>query len=131
MRKGAKKLRLLIADDHELVCQGIRSTLQARRGWSVVGEAINGDEAVRKARDLPPYLAILEITMPQRDGLEAKRRILKVAPNTKVLILTMHESDQMVRRVLETGARGYVLKSDLATQLVKAVAQVCEGRVFL
>jgi len=131
MRKGAKKLRLLIADDHELVRQGIRSTLQARRGWSVVGEAINGDEAVRKARDLQPDLAILDITMPQLDGLEATRRILKVAPNTKVLILTMHESDQMVRRVLETGARGYVLKSDLATQLVKAVAQVCEGRVFL
>jgi len=131
MNKAAKKLRLLIADDHELVRQGIRTTLQARRGWSVVGEAVNGDEAVRKARDLQPDLAIVDITMPELDGLEATRRIQKVAPNTKVLVLTMHESDQMVRRVLEAGARGYVLKSDLATQLVKAVAQVCEGRVFL
>lgn len=131
MSKREKKLRLLIADDHELVRQGIRTTLQARSGWKVVGEAVNGEEAVRKAQDLQPDLAILDITMPELDGLEATRRIQKVAPETKVLILTMHESDQMVRRVLEAGARGYVLKSDLATQLVKAVGQVAEGRVFL
>jgi DNA-binding NarL/FixJ family response regulator len=129
--KAVKGLRLLIADDHELVRQGIRATLQAHRGWKVVGEAVNGDEAVRKTRDLRPDLAILDITMPELDGLEATRRIQKVAPDTKVLIVTMHESDQMVRRVLEAGARGYVLKSDLATQLVKAVGQVSEGRVFL
>lgn len=131
MSKREKKLRLLIADDHELVRQGIRATLRARSGWKVVGEAVNGEEAVRKAQDLQPDLAILDITMPELDGLETTRRIQKVAPDTKVLILTMHESDQMVRRVLEAGARGYVLKSDLATQLVKAVGQVAEGRVFL
>jgi DNA-binding NarL/FixJ family response regulator len=97
----------------------------------VVGEAIDGREAVQKARDLQPELAILDITMPNLDGLEATRQILEASPGTKVLILTMHESDQMVRRVLEAGARGYVLKSDLAAHLVKAVEDVSQGKLSL
>lgn len=126
-----KKLRLLIADDHELVRHGIRGLLQAHRGWVVVGEAIDGREAVQKARHLQPELAILDITMPNLDGLEATRQILEASPSTKVLILTMHESDQMVRRVLEAGACGYVLKSDLAAHLVKAVEDVSQGKLSL
>jgi len=131
MIKGRNRLRLLIADDHELVRHGIRALLQAHRGWTVVGEAADGNEAVRKAQSLKPDLAILDITMPYVDGLEATRQIMQAAPKTKVLILTMHESDQMVRRVLEAGARGYVLKSDLAAHLVDAVEDIVRGRLSL
>jgi len=129
--KAQKKLRLLVADDHELVRRGIRGILNIHPRWEVVGEAVDGKDAVQKAQDLRPDLAILDISMPNLDGLEATRKIVEVSQNTKVLILTMHESDQMVRRVLEAGARGYVLKSDLATNLVKAVKVVSRGRISL
>src|SRR5215472_4926009 len=131
MNRDGNKLRIVVADDHELVRRGIRDLLEMQRGWKVVGEAARGGDAVERVKKLVPDVAILDVTMPDMDGLEATRRICEARVGTRVLILTMHESDQMVRRVLETGARGYVLKSDLATQLVKAVAQVCEGRVFL
>ncbi len=121
MTKATKPLRILVADDHELVRRGIRGLLRARRGWTVVGEAMNGREAVEKANKLKPDVAILDISMPDLDGLQATRRIREAVPTTEVVVLTMHESDQMVRRVLDAGARGYVLKSDLATHLVKAV----------
>jgi DNA-binding NarL/FixJ family response regulator len=131
MTKGTKPLRILVADDHELVRRGIRGLLRARRGWTVVGEAVNGREAVEKANRLKPDVAILDISMPDLDGLQATRRIREAVPTTEVVVLTMHESDQMVRRVLDAGARGYVLKSDLATHLVKAVKDVCAGKMFL
>lgn len=131
MTKVAQKLRMLIADDHELVRHGIRALLQAHRGWKVVGEAADGTEAAEKARKLKPDIAILDIGMPQMDGLEAARLIRESAPKTRVLILTLHESEQMVRRVLETGARGYVLKSDLAAHLVKAVKNISRGIFYL
>ena len=131
MTRGIKKLRILVADDHELVRRGIRGLLCARRGWTVVGEAMNGREAVEKANRLKPDVAILDISMPDLDGLQATRRIRETAPTTEVVVLTMHESDQMVRRVLDAGARGYVLKSDLATHLVKAVKNVSAGKMFL
>jgi DNA-binding NarL/FixJ family response regulator len=131
MTKGTKPLRILVADDHELVRRGIRGLLRARRGWTVVGEAMNGREAVEKANRLKPDVAILDISMPDLDGLQATRRIREAVPTTEVVVLTMHESDQMVRRVLDAGARGYVLKSDLATHLVKAVKDVCAGKMFL
>ena len=125
------KKRLLIADDHELVRHGIRSVLRAERGWAVVGEAEDGQEAVRKALTLRPDLIILDITMPLLDGLEVTRQIRDGLPDAKVLILTMHESSQMIRRVLEAGARGYVLKSELAAQLVKAAKAVLHGELAL
>jgi DNA-binding NarL/FixJ family response regulator len=131
MTRGTKRLRILVADDHELVRRGIRGLLRARRGWTVVGEALNGREAVEKASSLKPDLAILDISMPDLDGLQATRQIREEVPTTKVIVLTMHDSDQMVRRVLDAGALGYVLKSDLATQLVKAVKQVSAGKQFL
>jgi DNA-binding NarL/FixJ family response regulator len=131
MTKGTKPLRILVADDHELVRRGIRGLLHARRGWTVVGEAMNGREAVEKANRLKPDVAILDISMPEIDGLQATRRIREAVPTTEVVVLTMHESDQMVRRVLDAGARGYVLKSDLATHLVKAVKNVSGGKLFL
>jgi len=125
------RLRILIADDHELVRNGIRALLEADRHFEVVAQACDGKEAVEKAQSAQPDLAIVDITMPTLDGLEATSRIRSVSPATKILILTMHESDQMVKRVLGAGATGYVLKSDLAQQLVRAVKSVAQGKVFL
>jgi DNA-binding NarL/FixJ family response regulator len=97
----------------------------------VAGEATNGREAVEKAKILKPDIAIIDYSMPELDGLQATRQIREAAPKTEIVMLTMHESGQMVRRVLTAGARGYVLKSDLATHLVKAVRDVSKGRHFL
>src|ERR1700737_1335450 len=130
MAKGTKRLRILVADDHELVRRGIRAQLRAQRGSIIAGEATNGREAVEKESKLKPDVAIVDISMPDLDGLQATRQIRESVPNTEVLILTMHESDQMVRRVLEAGARGYVLKSDLAAHLVKGVKGVSQGKLF-
>jgi DNA-binding NarL/FixJ family response regulator len=131
MTKGTKQLRILVADDHELVRRGIRELLRARRGWKVVAEAMNGRQALEKASELTPDVAILDISMPDLDGLQATRQIREASPPTEVVVLTMHESDQMVRRVLDAGALAYVLKSDLATHLVKAVKAVSAGKLFL
>src|SRR5260221_5740856 len=131
MSKATKPLRILVRDDHELVRLGIRGLLRARRGWTVVGEAMNGREAVEKANKLKPDVAILDISMPDLDGLQATRRIREAVPTIEVVVLTMHESDQMVRRLLDAGGRCYVLKSDLATHLVKAVKNVSAGKMFL
>jgi DNA-binding NarL/FixJ family response regulator len=131
MTRSAKKLRILVADDHELVRRGVRGLLRARRGWTVVGEAANGREAIEKANKLKPDVAIVDISMPDLDGLQVTRQIREAAPDTEVVVLTMHESDQMVRRVLDAGALGYVLKSDLAAHLVKAVKNVSAGKLFL
>jgi DNA-binding NarL/FixJ family response regulator len=131
MIRRTKRLRILVADDHELVRRGIRGLLRARRGWRVIGEAVNGREAVEKAIKLKPDVAIVDISMPHLDGLQVTRQIREATPDTKVVVLTMHESDQMVRLVLDAGALGYVLKSDLATHLVKAVKNVCAEKLFL
>ena len=131
MTKATKKLHILVADDHELVRRGVRGVLRARHGWKVVGEAVNGREAVEKANKLKPDVAIVDISMPDLDGLQATRQIREATPNTEVVVLSMHESDQMVRRVLDAGALGYVLKSDLATHLVRAVKDVSAGKLFL
>jgi DNA-binding NarL/FixJ family response regulator len=124
-------LRLLVADDHELVRRGIRALLSSQRGWKVVCEATNGREAVEKATKLKPDVAIVDISMPELDGLQATRQIRAVNSNTEVVVITMHESDRMVRRVLDAGARGYVLKSDLAPHLVMAVKQAASHKLFL
>ena len=131
MARTAKKLRIVIADDHELVRRGVKTLLQDIQGWKVVGEAADGSEAVEKAKKLRPDIAILDITMPGMDGVEATRQICGGGTETRVLILTMHESDQMVRRVLEAGARGYVLKTDMAKHLVQAVKDVTQGKIYL
>ncbi|HKV25450.1 MAG TPA: response regulator transcription factor [Candidatus Acidoferrum sp.] len=128
MKNGAKKLRLLIADDHELVRHGIKSILAAHRGWTIAGEARDGEEAVRMAEEIQPDVAILDVTMPKLDGLEAARIIAKKSPRTQILILTMHESVQMLRQALDAGAKGYVLKSELAADLVKSVRKAAEGK---
>lgn len=113
--------RILIADDHEIVRRGLRAILAAQQDWAVVGEALTGRQAVELAREFRPDLVIMDIGMPELNGLEATRQIIKEFPATEVLILTMHESEQLIREVLDTGARGYVLKSDAGRDLVAAV----------
>ena len=123
-----KKLRILVADDHALLRRGAKAALQNQRGWRVVGEATNGIEAVEKAKKLKPDVAVVDISMPELDGVQVTREIREAAPNTKVLVLTMHESDQLVQSALVAGAHGYILKSDLTECLVKAVKDVSRGK---
>ncbi len=123
-------LQLLIADDHEIVRRGLRAILETQQDWTVVAEAVTGRQAIDQAREHPPDVAILDIGMPELNGLEATRQILKLLPQTEVLILTMHESEQIVREVLAAGARGYVLKSDAGRDLVAAVEALRDHRTF-
>jgi DNA-binding NarL/FixJ family response regulator len=125
-----KPLRILIADDHAMIRRGLRATLEDHRGWQVLDEAVHGREAVEKARRLKPDIVILDLTMPQLNGLEATRQILRTAPATHVLILTVHESEQVVREVLKAGAQGYILKSDAGRDLVAGVEALGQGKPF-
>jgi DNA-binding NarL/FixJ family response regulator len=126
-----KKLRILVADDHGLMRRGTRVLLEAQHGWKVVGEAANGREAVEKTIELKPDVTILDISMPDLDGVQVTRQIREAVPDTKVLVLTMHESDRMVQRSLDAGAHGYILKSDLPECLPTAVKAISEGKRFL
>jgi len=126
-----KKLRILVADDHGLVRRGARGVLHSRPGWRIVAEAANGRDAVEKAVELKPDVAVVDIGMPQLDGIEVTRQIREGVPTAKVLVLTLHESSQMVRRAFDAGAHGYVLKSDLSDSLVEAVEVVSNGNRFL
>ena len=124
------RVRIVIADDHEIVRRGLRSLLEAVAGWEVAAEASSGREALEKVQELHPNVAILDVGMPVMNGLEATRNIVKASPQTQVLILTMHETEQMVRDVLDAGARGYVLKSDAGRDLVSAVEALLQHRTF-
>lgn len=131
MSEGPKRIRVLLADDHEFVRKGIRGLLNAKRKWRVVGEARDGAEAVEKARKLKPDIVILDIDMPKMNGLEATPRIREAVPHAKIVILTLHESGEIVRRALEAGARGLVLKSDLAEKLITALTEISRSKLFL
>ena len=122
--------RILIADDHELLRRGLVAELSQVPGWVVVAEVANGRAAVTSAAELKPDLVVLDLTMPELNGLEAARRILAAEPGTRILILTAHESEQLVREVLSVGARGYVLKSDAGRILVVALQALLEGGSF-
>jgi DNA-binding NarL/FixJ family response regulator len=122
-------VRILIADDHEIVRHGVRAVLERQAAWVVCGEASSGREAVVKAIDLQPDVVVLDITMPELNGLEATRQIRR-AVSAKVLILTVHESDQVVTEVLDAGAHGYVLKTDAGRTLVEAIRALLGGQTF-
>jgi DNA-binding NarL/FixJ family response regulator len=123
-------VRLLVADDHEIVRKGLRALLEAEPGWEVAAEAVNGKDAVEKAKQLKPDVAILDISMPLLNGLEAARQIVKSVEHTKVLVLTVHDSDPLIQEVLEAGARGYMLKSDAGRDLVIAVDALRRNKTF-
>jgi DNA-binding NarL/FixJ family response regulator len=124
-------LRVLIADDHEVVRKGIRALLEASPKWEVCGEAATGHEAIESARKLCPDLVLLDINMPDMDGLEAIPRILHVCPGAKILVLTMHDSGDIATKALAAGASGLVLKSDAAHDLVMALQAMEKGKPFL
>jgi DNA-binding NarL/FixJ family response regulator len=122
--------RILIVDDHEVVRQGIRTILRSRPQWEVCGEAINGRDAIDKAKSLQPDVIIMDITMPEMSGIEATRELTKQKVASAVLIFTMHESRNLAETVREAGARGFVLKSHAARDLLDALERLMSGGTF-
>jgi DNA-binding NarL/FixJ family response regulator len=125
-----QKPRILIADDHELIRRGLAAALAEIPSWTVVGQAGNGRIAVELSAQLHPDIAVLDLSMPELNGLEATRLIRAGSPGTRVLIVTAHESEQLVREVLDAGALGYVLKSDAGRVLVQAIEALLDERPF-
>jgi DNA-binding NarL/FixJ family response regulator len=125
-----KHARILIADDHELVRRGLRSTIAEREGWEVCGEAVTGREAIEIAHRTKPDIAILDFAMPDLNGLEAARRIREQLPNVEVLMLTMHETESLVREALAAGVRGFILKSDAGRLLADAIDSLLLQKPF-
>jgi DNA-binding NarL/FixJ family response regulator len=121
---------LLIADDHEVVRRGLRVLIAEQSGWKIAAEAEDGRDAVIKANQFKPDVAILDISMPLLNGLEATRQIAKVSPGTKVLILTVHDADLLVGKVIQAGARGYILKTDLGRDLISALKALLANKTF-
>src|SRR5579864_5661451 len=115
-------LRILVVDDHAVVRRGVRSLLESHEGWEVCGEAASGPDAVAQSLRLRPDVVIMDLSLPDLNGFDATRQILKDAPDTDVLVLTMHDSRELARDVSQAGARGYVLKSDADEKLIAAVA---------
>jgi DNA-binding NarL/FixJ family response regulator len=124
------KLRILLADDHEIVRRGLSALLQRHEGWEVCGEATDGREAVEKAKELKPDVVIVDVGMPNLNGLDATRRLLQHDPNFKIIVLTVTDADQVIREALDAGARGFVLKSDAARDLVTAIEALQSKRMF-
>jgi DNA-binding NarL/FixJ family response regulator len=123
-------LRLLVVDDHDLFRRGVRTVLETNPAWKICGEATTGREAVAKSEKLKPDIVILDISMPDLNGVEAARRIRKASPNSEVLVLSMHYSDQLIREVVDAGVRGYVMKSDCGRDLVIAVETLAKHQPF-
>jgi DNA-binding NarL/FixJ family response regulator len=123
-------LRILVADDHDIMRRGLKQLLTAKPGWQVCAEAKNGREAVALAEQAKPDVVVMDISMPELNGLEAARQIKKVLPKTEIVILTLHFSDQLVHDIVEAGARGYIMKSDADRDLIAAVEAVSHRRSF-
>lgn len=124
-------IRVLIADDHTIVRSGVRLLLEAEADMEVVGEALDGREALDLAESLQPDVVLMDITMPEMDGLEATREIKTRFPQINVLVLTMHRSDEYFFEMLKAGASGYILKGAKTSELINAVRVVQQGEVFL
>jgi DNA-binding NarL/FixJ family response regulator len=124
-------LRIIIVDDHAVVRRGVRALLESQPGWEVAAEATTGREAVELAKRLQPDIVVMDLSLPELNGLDATRQILKESPRTEVLVLTMHHSEELARNVLQAGARGYVLKSDADQRLIAAVESLRQHKPFL
>ena len=122
--------QILIADDHEVVRQGVRVLLEANPEWNVCGEASTGREAVAKATEFHPDVVVLDIAMPEMNGLEAARQIRRAVPTARILVLTVHQIDQLAQEFIDAGVRGYLLKADAGRMLVDAVKTVLKGENF-
>jgi two-component system response regulator NreC len=123
-------IRIVLADDHVLVRQGFKSLLE-REGYQVVGEASDGQEVLRQVKSLQPDIAVMDISMPILNGLNAARELTQSFPKIKTILLTQHDEDQYVSEALEAGVKGYVLKSQVASDLLQAIQQVSRGKVYL
>src|SRR5881396_1019668 len=123
-------LRIILADDHLIVRQGLRSILE-REAYTVLGEAGDGREALRLAQELRPDVAVLDLAMPLLNGFDAAREISRVSPQTKTILLTMHTEDPYVMEALRAGVRGYLLKTQAASDLMQAVREVSRGAIYL
>lgn len=123
-------MRILLADDHQVVRQGLRALLE-REQFQVIGEASDGLEAVRQAQALRPEVVVLDVGMPQLNGLDAAREIMRAAPGTRTILLTVHTEDGYVMSALRAGIKGYVLKNQAAADLVQAIREVSSGRTYL
>jgi two-component system response regulator NreC len=124
------RLRILLADDHTLVRQGLRKVLEERPEWEVVAEAGDGREAVRQAEEVRPDVAIVDVAMPLLNGIEAVRQIARKAPGTRVLVLSMHADEAYVTQMLRAGAAGYLLKDSADVDLLQAVDAISAGKSF-
>src|SRR5712691_9417546 len=124
-------LRILVVDDHAVVRRGVRSLLESHEGWEVCGEATTGRDAVAQSLRLRPDVVVMDLSLPELNGLDATRQILKDSPRTEILVLTMHHSEELARDVLQAGARGYVLKSDADQSLIAAVESLRQHKPFL
>jgi DNA-binding NarL/FixJ family response regulator len=125
-----KTLRILLADDHSLMRRGLKAILESKPGWEVCAEAHTGREAVTKAAQLRPDVVVLDVCMPELNGIEATRQIRKVSSRSEVLILSVHHSDRLIREVIDAGARGYLVKSDSDRDLVAAVESLSHHKPF-
>ncbi len=123
-------MRILLADDHKIVREGFRRLIESREGWGSLAEASNGREAVDLAIKLRPQVAVLDVSMPELNGLEATRLIRKESPETEVLVFTMYETDELIHEALAAGARGYVLKTEDGSQLLAALEALGRHRTF-
>ena len=124
------KARVLIADDHILVRRGMRAILEIHPEWEVCGEASNSPEAVRKAKEMLPDVIIMDISMPGPSGLDATREIREALPQMGVLIVSMHDSRELMSAAREAGARGYLCKSETDVRLIEALSAVCRGEPY-
>ena len=125
-----RRIRILLADDHTVVRQGLRKLLEERPDWEVIAEAGDGREAVRLAEQHKPDVAILDVAMPLLNGIEATRQIARRVPGTRVLVLSMHADEAYVTQILQAGATGYLLKDSADVDLLKAVEEAAQGRSF-
>ena len=123
-------VRILIADDHEMIRHGLRNIIERHEKWQVCGEASSGREAVELARKLMPRVVIVDLIMPELNGVETTRQIKKYLPNTEVLVLSVHESGQLIHQALESGARGYLVKSDLARHILDAIEALVQHQLY-